>query len=456
MAWRKGSLFFFHFLFTLWLTASFVFLLSRFLPAMYAPKGMQEADTAVYGQADQAAAARVRAEYLRKMGLHLPKFYVSVGLKGELLSAEIETEPHHQEWVQKAVLWHGRKPTELFYRQLLRWQTENTGSSSASSLLHTYLMRWCRSVNWAERNSLALQIKRVLEKTDQKQVSQLSPFWQKLSSSTSPASYYIPALAWNGPKNQYHQWLVSLASGNLGSSLQDYRPVTEKISEAISTSALIGGAGLLIAGILSLFIGVHLVLTNNRPQNYMIRQGLYLLDSIPSFLVAVALLFLYLLAGGSLSSPVPALANHWDHAFSGIFRSSFFLSVATIVLLLLPHLSLLIYQNLQHEASSLYVRTARAKGLSNYRALTRHALANALNPIITLLSEVMIGLVAGILLVEITFSLPGVGTLLTQSILTADYPVLIGITLFLLIFRICVMWLCDLIIAAIDPRIVLA
>lgn len=100
-----------------------------------------------------------------------------------------------------------------------------------------------------------------------------------------------------------------------------------------------------------------------------------------------------------------------------------------------------------------YVRTARAKGLPTRQVLTRHALRNALLPVVTVLGLQFGGLMSGAVLTETVFGWPGVGLLLTDSIFNRDYPMVQGVVLFIAVVFVFVNLAVDLLYAAIDPRI---
>jgi peptide/nickel transport system permease protein len=100
-----------------------------------------------------------------------------------------------------------------------------------------------------------------------------------------------------------------------------------------------------------------------------------------------------------------------------------------------------------------YTRTARAKGLSRFRVVTRHALRNSLMPTITVIGLQVGYLLSGTILVETVFSWPGIGLYTTQSILAADYPPIVGITLVIALIYVLVNTVVDLTYAAVDPRV---
>lgn len=432
--------------------ATLVFLLSRCLPGLYTPKGMLDADSNLYGQASSAATIKVKEEYLQRHGLHLPTFYFSIDLQGEKKAGLLNASSLDKEWLKKAVLWHGVSPAQQFYLAWLQWQ--KTIDSTQTISAREQLLRWSRSNNQLERQRSAVRFEAVFLKGAPKQEKGLAFAWHRLSKNASPWYYYLPTMNWHGLKNQYHQWFSQLLSGDLGYSRNDYSPVSEKIKEALVPSAILAFTSLSISTLAAYFLGMGMAQHHGGYLGKFTRQIFYGIESVPGFLLALILLYIYLAFGGSLSTHIDFYSNSsLSGALSLFSQSSFLLSVFCVVLFLLPFLTIQFYQSLNNEVSSLYLRTARAKGLSFQQALRRHAFGNALSPSLAILSEMFVGLMAGVLVVEVTFSVPGIGSLLTQSILSADYPVLIGITLFLLIFRITVVGITDILQASIDPRV---
>ncbi|QNP54082.1 ABC transporter permease [Hymenobacter qilianensis] len=129
------------------------------------------------------------------------------------------------------------------------------------------------------------------------------------------------------------------------------------------------------------------------------------------------------------------------------------LPLASLVLVKLPSLVVQLYDALRHELGANYATTARAKGLSGYQVATRHALRNAMLPIIALLTDLLPALVAGAVVVEVIFALPGMGRLLADAAAAHDFPVLVGGVLLVAVMRLLGLVVADMLYFLTDPRI---
>ncbi|WP_460612913.1 ABC transporter permease [Hymenobacter seoulensis] len=263
---------------------------------------------------------------------------------------------------------------------------------------------------------------------------------------------------WHGPHNQYHHWAGQLFRGDLGTSFRTDTPVAGLLSEALRyTLPLTVLAALLSTGlalVLGTFMSLHL---RWRP---LVLGAVQVLQGFPLFLVAVALLLL--LANPDALAWFPAfglgpddtLASWWEQPGRLLYYLA--LPILSLVLVSVPGLVVQLDGALQQELTRLYVATARAKGASRRRVIWHHALRNALLPTITLLTELLPNLVAGSVVVEVLFALPGMGRLLADAAATHDYPVLLGGVVLVVITRLLAQVLADVLYQVADPRIKLA
>jgi peptide/nickel transport system permease protein len=246
----------------------------------------------------------------------------------------------------------------------------------------------------------------------------------------------------------YARWLGHVVRGDLGRSFRDGRPVLDLLAEALPVTLLLALPSLLFGYLLAIPIGI---VSGSRPGGLFDRslsRIVFLLYSLP--LQWVALLLVVVAAGTGLP-------------FYGL-RSEGVRSIGDVLLHLLLPVACLTYGSLavisRYLRSSMleamgqdYVRTARAKGLSERRVVLRHALPNSLLSLITLFGLTFPALTSGAVIVERIFGLPGMGKLTFDAVLGRDVPVLMGsITLAgaMTLFGILV---ADLLYAAADPRI---
>ena len=246
---------------------------------------------------------------------------------------------------------------------------------------------------------------------------------------------------------QYVKYLGNLLRGDLGVSvkLQKDYPVARIIGEMFPVSAAIGFFALLWAVLLGVPLGCLAAYRRGRGTDSALRVVCTLGVSLPSFVVASLLLFAFCggIAGWKLF-PTLFQAGDWRSYVLPCFSLGFY-----------P----MCYIARQSRASMLdalgqdYIKTARAKGLRTGRILFKHALRNALLPVLTYLGPQVAFTLCGGFVVETVFTIPGLGRYFVQSISSRDYPFILGTTLFLASFLVGMNLLVDLLYQAVDPRI---
>ena len=260
---------------------------------------------------------------------------------------------------------------------------------------------------------------------------------------------------WHGPANQYHRWAAGLLRGDLGYSYRDGQPVGTLLGQAVAYSLPLTGSAALLAVGLALGLGLYLA---PGPAGWRRRLLLGLLAGwqvTPLFLLALGLLllfanpdFLNILPG---SGQAPEAASSVELVGYWLARSA--LPLLSLVLAVLPELTLPLAALLRHELKAGYATTARAKGLTAAQVLRRHALPNALLPLVTTLTDLLPTLVAGTVVVEVLFGLPGGGRLLAEAAAAHDYPVVVAAVLLSAAARLLGLVLADVLYFMADPRL---
>lgn len=260
---------------------------------------------------------------------------------------------------------------------------------------------------------------------------------------------------WHGLHNQYHQWATGLLRGELGRSYRQDEPVTNLLTRALRYTLPLTLLAAVGSGALAFWLALGF---SYRPR--LRRLGLALLhgvQSLPLFLVAVGLLLL--LANPDTLAWFPAFGLGLDSDAGAWWqqpgRTLYYLALPTVSLIIvsLPVLVVQLDGAIQRELAQPYVATARAKGASRGRTVRHHVLRNALLPVLALLPELLPGLVAGSVVVEFLFALPGMGRLLAEAAATQDYPVLLGAVGLVALVRLAAQALTDVLYQLIDPRI---
>lgn len=262
---------------------------------------------------------------------------------------------------------------------------------------------------------------------------------------------------------RYVEWIGNLLQGDLGTSFQTSRPVLEIIRNLLPNTLLLSGCALALAFLLGIVIGTYQAVRQYSVADSVLSVVLLFFYSMPSFWLALMLvLTMSLFARNLWEWPIwfPSTGIMSVDAVS-MGRVEYFLN--RLWHLVLPTLSLALVLTAgiaRYMRGSMlevirqdYVRTARAKGLSEFVVVFKHALRNALLPIITLVGLYLPYLISGTLFVELIFAWPGMGRALVNAVFTRDYPLVIGGALFFSTIVVLANLLADILYAAVDPRV---
>ncbi len=240
---------------------------------------------------------------------------------------------------------------------------------------------------------------------------------------------------------QLGHYLQGLLQGDLGVSLHSRRPIGEILLERIPATLELALAGLVVAVLIALPLGIIAALRKDTPWDGGAMAFAMLGVSIPNFWMGPLLILVFSLWLGWL--PVSGREG----------PASLVLPALTLGTAMAAILSRMIRATLLEVLNEDYIRTARAKGLSWGQVVRRHALRNAMLPVITLLGLQLGALLAGAVITEIVFSWPGIGQLVIESIQRRDYPVVQACVLLISLAYVLVNTLTDLCYAWLDPRI---
>ncbi len=269
--------------------------------------------------------------------------------------------------------------------------------------------------------------------------------------------------------DQYGRFLGHLLRGDLGTSLTNGEPVTRIIQASLPASLELGVVGLLLAAVAGLAVGFSGIA---RPEGRIDLAGrLYGISTyaLPPFWAAmvVQLVFSVWLGWLPVGGRFPATlmppegtgfylldslrAGDWGQLVGSLRH--LVLPAATLGLLLSGIFTNALRLNLRRALGSDYVEAARSRGLSERRVVLHHALPNALLPVLTITGITVASLIGGALLIEVTYSWPGIAFRLQEAIAQRDYPVVQGIVVVVAALVVLVTVLVDLLVALLDPRI---
>jgi peptide/nickel transport system permease protein len=260
---------------------------------------------------------------------------------------------------------------------------------------------------------------------------------------------------WHGAANQYHIWVRGLLHGDWGHSYRDGQPVLDLVRPALACTLPLAGVAALLAAGLALLLALYLARAPGSWLRRLIRAGLGALHVMPLFLLALGLLLL--LANPDVLNLLPAAGQAPPASTTGQLAAYWLartaLPLLSLVLAVLPELTLPLAAALRHETQMGYATTARAKGLTAAQVLRRHALPNALLPLLTTFTDLLPTLAAGVVVVEVLFALPGTGRLLAEAAAAHDYPLVVAGVLLTAGARLLALVLADVLYFLLDPRL---
>lgn len=267
-------------------------------------------------------------------------------------------------------------------------------------------------------------------------------------------------LAWNGSNNQYHLWMTDLLHGDFGNSFQDQRPVLDKITERIPITATLAIISEILAFGIAIPIGIYSAQKQreNSKLDKSVTTTLFILYSLPTFWVGTMLIIF--MGGGDFFSWFPNNGLHGnDYPYPSWWQNTtdllwhIVLPVFCYTYVSLAGLSRYMRSSMLEVIRQDYIRTARAKGLSEKMVVYKHALRNSLIPIITILAGSLPALIGGSILIETIFSIPGLGLLDFNALVARDFPVIRGVFVITAVLTLFGILLSDIVYSLVDPRI---
>ncbi len=248
---------------------------------------------------------------------------------------------------------------------------------------------------------------------------------------------------------QYLHWIGGVLHGDLGFSWRIRQPVAQLVLTKLPVTLQLGAMAFVIALAIGVPMGILSAVFRNRPLDYLANFAGLAGLSTPNFWLGIMLILLVSVNLGWLppSGYVP-LTEDWRMSLATTIMPAFVLGNA-IAAILMRHTRSAMLTALDQD----YVRTARAKGLREFRVVLRHAFRNALVPVVTLGALELGTLLSGAVLTEQVFSIPGFGKLVVDAVFNRDYPVVQGVVLVTACLYILLNLLADVLYSVINPRL---
>lgn len=239
---------------------------------------------------------------------------------------------------------------------------------------------------------------------------------------------------------QFVLYLGNILHGDFGVSLKTGRPIMTVITESFGISARLGLMAAAVAVVLGLTFGSIAALTRSGISDRLIIFFTTLLVSVPSFVLATLLLLVF------------CLQLKWFPVWSSS-KPNYVLPVISLAMSPMAYITRLTKSSMLDVLGQDYIRTAVSKGVSQFMVVAKHALRNALIPVITYVGPMVAYIVTGSLVVESVFTIGGLGGKFVSSINNQDYPMIMATTIFLSVLMVIATLLSDLVYKLVDPRI---
>lgn len=241
---------------------------------------------------------------------------------------------------------------------------------------------------------------------------------------------------------QYIEYLGDLLHGDFGPSFKyQGKSVNDFIADGFPVSARLGGVTILFVLLAAIPLGIVAALKNGRWQDMLTMTVATIGVTVPSFVVATLLMYVFSYRLG------------WTPTIGLDSWSSYILPVVALGGYSLSFIARLMRSSLLEVMGQDYIRTARAKGLSETKVVLKHALRNALIPVVTILGSTIANLLTGSFVIEKIFAISGLGVHFVDSISNRDYTAIMGVTIFYAAFLVAMIFVVDLFYILIDPRI---
>lgn len=241
---------------------------------------------------------------------------------------------------------------------------------------------------------------------------------------------------------QYFNYLGSVIRLDLGPSIKSKsRTVNDYIEDNFPVSLRLGVTALSCATGIGIILGIVAALKRNKWPDYLCMIVAIIGISVPSFIISTLVIEVF------------ALKLHWLPTSGWGKPQNVVLPTIALSMMPLAYIARMMRSSMVEVLGQDYIRTAKAKGLSEFKIIRRHALRNALIPVVTVIGITLANMVVGSFVIENIFRIPGLGKYFTQSVLNRDYPVILGTTIFYSTILISMNVIVDILYVLIDPRI---
>lgn len=262
----------------------------------------------------------------------------------------------------------------------------------------------------------------------------------------------------NGLKNQYHIWTMNTLKLDFGNSFRDNEPVIDKMKSRIPVTMTLNFIAIFITYVISIPLGIYSAINDKSLFERITTFVVFILYSLPSFWIGI--LAITFLCGGDFLDIFPYAGLHSTYLENMTPFEKFLDYVWHLILpIIIITYGSFAYLSRQMRTSMLevvrqdYIRTARSKGLAEKTIIFKHALRNSLIPIVTMLASLLPSMISGSIIIETIFSIPGMGLLGYEAIMSRDYPIVMAVFTISSVLTLFGILIADILYSVVDPRI---
>ncbi len=417
---------------------------------------------------DRVSVANYYKQYeqkVKQLGKDKPIFYVTI---------QPSHYPLHKEWSD--VNTYNRDNIKLLIQANISLESakkyiagirifENKYFDFKDELSLSFKRDWKQSISQLRKPEQLGPIRKQLiylanEYQDTPQIDDITELLLQIPADGIHRNWHLPALHWHGLDNQYHAWISAFIIGNYGTSMLDAKPVYTKIWTAIKWTALL----ILMSLIFSLVISIPLATLSayyaNSPLDRWISAISLAIYSVPVFWMATLLIVYFTTDTYSKWLDIfPSPASFYSESETGVFGllAKYFgrliLPVICISLKDIAYLTRVIRADLIKESAKEYATTLKAKGVNKWGTMWKHILPNSMISTVTIIISGIPLALAGTLIIEVIFNIPGMGRLMYSSITQSDWNVVYAILMLISLVTVIFFLIGDILYALLNPRI---
>ncbi|MEZ7173674.1 ABC transporter permease [Sporosarcina sp. OR05] len=248
---------------------------------------------------------------------------------------------------------------------------------------------------------------------------------------------------------RYMQWVQGIFTGDLGESLKYQMPVMDVLKQRVPVTLALALSSLVITALIALPLGMFIAMKQDKWYAFVVNLFTQLGIAIPSFWFGFLLIYLFgVKLGWFPTFGYTAWSENPMRAIQSFILPSIAIAVSNIAVV-----TRYLRNTILDQTTMDYVRTAKSKGVKDHQVMSRHIVRNAFIPVLTIMGMIVADTIAGSIIIENVFALPGLGNLLIQSITSRDFPLIQALVSYIAIFVIVINIVIDLLYRIIDPRI---